>query len=74
MKMEITINLKYDQNPHLAKKLLDTKDKKLNEATRNTFFGIGVTLNSKALRDRAYGGQNKLGEILENKRSELRNK
>ena len=73
MKMEITINLKYDQNPHLAELLLDTKDLKLNEATGNTFFGIGASLHSKALRDRSYGGLNKLGEILENKRSELRN-
>ena len=74
MKMEITINLKYDQNPKLAKLLLDTQDMKLNEATGNTFFGIGATLHSKALRDRSYGGLNKLGLILENKRSEMSNK
>lgn len=74
MKMEITINLKYEQNPKLAALLLGTNNKSLNEATGNTFFGIGANLHSKALRDRSYGGLNKLGAILENKRSELRSK
>lgn len=71
-KMVLTINLKYDQNPKLAQLLINTGDKQLNEATVNNFFGIGVTLHSKALRDRAYGGLNKLGEILQNKRRELK--
>lgn len=66
------INKKFDQNPDLADMLLATGNRKLNEATNNTYYGIGATLHSKALRDRAYSGLNKLGEVLVSKRNKLR--
>ena len=66
------INKKFDQNPHLADMLVATGNLKLNEATNNSYYGIGATLHSKALRDRAYSGLNKLGQVLVSKRNSLR--
>lgn len=62
------INLKFDQNPDIAKLLIETGDLQLNEATSNTFFGIGAMLHSREIPDKSYRGQNKLGMILMAKR------
>lgn len=70
--MERAICLKFDQNPTLATKLLATGDLRLNEATHNDFFGIGMTLLAKGIKEKSYRGANKLGEILANKRAGLR--
>lgn len=71
--MKTTLDLKFGQNPQLAKQLLDTGDAPLHEATKNGYFGIGATLHSKELRDRAYKGLNKLGGALQELRDRLRN-
>ena len=65
------INEKFKQNADLSDKLLSTGVMKLNEATHNEHFGIGVALNSRAIRDKSYRGANKLGQIPMNLRDEL---
>lgn len=69
--MAEVISAKFDQNEQLAKKLLSTGVMKLNEATRNEHFGIGVAINSRAIKDKSYRGTNKLGQLLMDKRDEL---
>lgn len=66
--MKDVIDCKFDQNADLAKKLMATGTTPLNEATRNSFFGIGVNLHAREINDKSYRGQNKLGHILANKR------
>ena len=67
------LDLKFDQNPSLAKKLIDTRQFSLHEATVNTYYGIGAALNSRELRNKQYNGENKLGQLLEQKRTKLNN-
>lgn len=69
--MEKALSLKFHQNKELAKLLINTGNLTLHEATKNGFFGIGATLHSKELRDRAYKGLNKLGVALQELRSKL---
>lgn len=71
--MAKVIDAKFDQNADLAKRLADTGDRPLNEATRNEHFGMGATLHSREIRDKSYRGANKLGQILVAKRSALAN-
>ena len=66
------VDLKFDQNPSLVRKLLDTGDLVLNEATRNDHFGIGVPLHSREIKEKAYRGANRLGQILMDKRQQIR--
>lgn len=66
------IDQKFDQNPVLADMLVATGHIKLNEATNNTYYGVGATLHSRALRDRSYRGINKLGQVLAAKRDSIR--
>lgn len=70
--MERVVDLKFNQHPHLAKLLLATGEKPLNEATHNDFFGIGATLHGRELNDKSYRGCNKLGHILAAKRASIR--
>lgn len=65
------INMKFNQNPELAVLLKKTGDLTLNEATGNSFFGIGATLHSREIKDKSYRGLNKLGKILMEKRQQL---
>ena len=56
---------KYEQNPTLKRRLLQSKGH-LYEATRNKTFGCGFTLvDSKKIRKENVQSGNKLGEILE---------
>ena len=70
--MERVVSAKFDQNQDLAEQLLGTGEMNLNEATHNDHFGIGATLLSKDIKDKAYRGSNKLGQILVAKRASLR--
>lgn len=70
--MKSVIDEKFAQNPELANLLLGTGKSKLFEATSNNYFGIGATLHSKDVRDMTFKGLNKLGELLQAKRSDLR--
>lgn len=69
--MKSTIDEKFSQNEDIAKLLVNTGDAKLYEATMNSYFGIGATLHSREVRDLSFKGLNKLGEILQAKRSEI---
>ena len=69
--MREAVNLKFNQNPELAKFLMGTRDLTLHEATSDTFFGIGAMLNSREMRNKQYKGLNRLGAILEEKRADL---
>lgn len=71
--MAKVIGRKFEQNSDLAGLLTATGDKPLNEATRNDHFGIGVTLQSREIKDKSYRGTNKLGQILMARRAELTN-
>lgn len=70
--MARVVKEKFAQNTHLAVKLLKTGDIKLNEATRNDHYGIGVNLHAREIADKSYRGTNMLGVILMARRSELR--
>lgn len=70
--MERVVAAKFDQNPLLAHQLLETGDLKLNEATHNDHFGIGVTILGREIKDKSYRGSNKLGLMLMAKRASLR--
>lgn len=69
--MAKVVDFKFDQNPSLARKLMDTGELMLNEATRNDHFGIGVPLHSREIREKAYRGTNRLGQILMDKRHQM---
>lgn len=69
--MTEVINIKFEQNPELSERLLNTGTANLYETTMNTFFGIGATLHSREVRDMSFKGLNKLGNILQIKRDEL---
>lgn len=65
------LDLKFDQNPTLAQRLIDTGQLTLHEATPNMFYGIGASLHSRELRNKRYSGLNKLGIALEAKRTRM---
>ena len=65
------IDEKFTQNPELADRLVETGNRKLNEATASNYYGVGAALHSREVRDGTHTGQNKLGIALENKRKEL---
>lgn len=65
------LDLKFDQNMDLAKKLIHTGKLTLHEATPNAYYGIGAALHSRELRNCQYTGLNKLGYALMDKRSRL---
>ena len=70
--LKAVIDSKFEQNTELADKLIGTGSARLMEATNNTFYGIGATLHSRALRDRSYSGLNVLGQVLAAKRDSLK--
>ena len=70
--MKKVIDEKFAQNRVLVDKLLETGDKRLNEATHNDYYGIGVPLHARQIKDKGYKGTNKLGLILMAKRDSIR--
>ena len=70
--MKMVQRKKYDQNPNLKHKLINT-DGNLYEATRDEYFGSGLGLAQKSLFGKAgMTGSNKLGHILMDLRGEFR--
>lgn len=69
--MERILEAKFSQNPTLKTMLLETKNYKLNEATRDSFWGIGCTLNAPPAKNHTWRGSNRAGRILEKVRSKL---
>lgn len=70
--MEKIIQMKFDQNQDLAKKLQQTGSASLHEATADTYFGIGVNIHAREIKDKSYRGLDKLGQILQSVRDNLR--
>lgn len=70
--MANVVKHKFAQNDKLAAMLLGTGDMMLNEATSDSYFGIGAKLHGRVMRDMAYTGMNKLGHILVNERECIR--
>ena len=68
------VDHKFDQNPHLTKKLADIKQAPLLECTMSKHWGIGMTINHPDLRKKSFKpqGNNFLGKILEKKREDIR--
>lgn len=71
-KMKDIVTMKFDQNPVLKNELLKTGEANLIEASHDTFWGAGLPLNAKKLREGKWHGHNHLGKILVNYRYEVR--
>jgi ribA/ribD-fused uncharacterized protein len=73
--MEMGVRTKFVQHPELRKQLMETGDKLIGEANaRDSYWGIGTSIESdKSGVPSKWRGQNKLGKILMNLRSEFRN-
>jgi ribA/ribD-fused uncharacterized protein len=70
--MRFGVKMKFEQNPHLKKKLLDTGTRTLVEASPvDTYWGIGMGMWHKEVFDRSKWGKNHLGQILMEERTEL---
>ena len=70
--MEKAVRAKFSQNDALWKKLDATADSLLIETTRDPYWGAGVPMNSPALLNNTWNGQNKLGKTLIEVRRQLR--
>ena len=66
--MREALKHKFLQNPKLMKKLKETGNKTLVEATKDAYWGAGCTLNSDKLRNNTWSGQNITGRLLMNLR------
>ena len=64
-------NHKYEQNPELAEKLLNTGNKKIGEAAIDTFWAIGKSIWDKSVFT-DWSGKNNMGTILERVRENLK--
>ena len=65
--------LKFQQNPKLAKFLLDTGDKQLVEANGyDKFWGAGMALDNVELPNGKWDGKNQLGLVLQQVRQSLK--
>lgn len=62
---------KFTQNPELAKKLIDTGENGLYEATTDRYFGAGIGLGSKLWLTGNWTGENAAGKICMNVRKLL---
>lgn len=69
------LRAKFQQNPDLMKKLLATGNMVLAEcATRDKIWGIGLSVDDDRIKDpQEWRGQNLLGTVLMEVRSDLRN-
>ena len=73
--MKNGLELKFDQNPHLAKKLVATDDSILYEASPyDKIWGIGMNeYNARNTSDDQMPGQNLLGKLLMEIRDQMNN-
>lgn len=66
--------LKFEQNEHLKKKLLETSDKMLVEASPvDSTWGIGLSVDDPRIQDVNRWGENLLGQILVELRQDFMN-
>ena len=70
---EVITYAKFDQNPHLARDLANTKQSPLLECTQSSYWGIGMPISHPDLYKKSFQpkGKNKLGQILEKKREDI---
>lgn len=71
-KMEEIVTQKFLQNPTLKRKLCDTGNYPLYEATSNQYWGCGLRLNSRHWASGITLGQNHMGQILMRVRDKMR--
>jgi ribA/ribD-fused uncharacterized protein len=71
--MQTGIKAKFVQHPELRKQLLETDKKIIGDANaRNTYWGIGTSVSSeKAKHPSKWRGQNRIGKILMDLRTEF---
>jgi ribA/ribD-fused uncharacterized protein len=70
--MRAALFAKFSQNENLKDYLLKTEGKRLAEASKNKYWGIGFPLgHDNVPRDDTWQGRNKLGELLESVREQL---
>lgn len=70
--MKDIVQAKFSQNPELQNKLLNTGDYPLLEATYDSYWGCGLPLTARKLKQGEWHGKNYLGIILAECRSEFR--
>lgn len=70
--MKRILEAKFTTNPLLARKLVDTGNKTLVEATIDTYWGAQATINSKSVKAGTWKGANRLGILLMEIRDDLR--
>lgn len=70
--MTRVIEAKFSQNALLARKLVETGDKTLVEATMDKYWAAFATPNSKSIANGNWKGANRLGVLLMELRNELR--
>lgn len=63
---------KFAQNPQLQTKLLETGDRPLLETTYDSFWGCGLPLLARKLKQGEWHGRNQLGSILVDCHTEIR--
>jgi ribA/ribD-fused uncharacterized protein len=73
--MQTGIKAKFVQHPELRKQLQDTEGRMIGEANaRNTYWGIGTSMSSeKSKHPEKWRGQNRIGKILMDLRTEFQN-
>lgn len=70
--MKDILRAKFSQDERAKQELLDTGAKKLAESGRSPYFASGLSLTSRYILDTTkYTARNKMGEILEQLRTEL---
>uniref|UniRef100_A0A6C0AIK2 mRNA (guanine-N(7))-methyltransferase n=1 Tax=viral metagenome TaxID=1070528 RepID=A0A6C0AIK2_9ZZZZ len=72
--MKSVVRAKFTQNLELRKKLLETEDKLLaNADSRDKYWGIGTSANTSIAKDpKKWKGENKLGKMLEELRTQMK--
>lgn len=73
--MRTGVRSKFIQHPELRKQLLETGDRQIGEAdARNLYWGIGTAVTSeKSKHPDKWRGQNKMGKLLMELRTEFKN-
>lgn len=69
--LEEIIRAKFAQNQVLSNFLQSTGTKHLNEATRDSYWGVGASLAAPQTKNHSWTGRNITGNLLEKIRSEL---
>ena len=70
--MREILDAKFSQNVNIRKKLMDTWGLCLIEGSTDRYWGAGKRLYSKELMEGRWNGQNKLGLMLVELRTDMR--